>query len=174
MKKIIFPVIALVMALVLAIPSAATPAQAENIHNPWDIYYMYGGQYIPVGMIQVTEDADNLYVEYMMQYGWQLVETHVAVAEDLSGLPQTKKGNPKVGHFPYSADSSGIATIPRDPSWTAGMELYMAAHAVVYNPALCQEETAWATGCSSDEAFEFPGKNWAMGFIYTVEITPAP
>lgn len=174
MKKLLIPIITLVMALVIALPLAATPAQADNIHNPWDVYYQYGGQNIEVGYVQVTEDADNLYVQYHMisALGWQLVETHVAVAETLSGLPQNKNGNPKVGHFPYSADSNGLATIPRDPDWTAGTELYMAAHAVVYNPALCQEETAWATGCSSSEAFEFPGSSWAAGFIYTVEITP--
>ena len=172
MRKVILPIAALILALSVALP-VATPALAENLHNPHDVYELYAGQNIKVGYVQVTEDAENLYVEYHMKYGWQLVETHVAVAESLEGLPQNKKGNPKVGHFPYSADSSGIATIPRDSGWTAGTELYMAAHAVVYNPDLCQEETAWATDCGCD-GFEFPGRNWAMGFIYTVEITPAP
>ena len=117
----------------------------------------------PVGEVSVWNDGDNLYVTYSTTVGMH--ETHLAVAEDFEDIPQTKKGNPKVGHFPYKNEDVGGAltdpyVIPLE--WDAGTELIIAAHA-----ELCNGETAWAN-CGGPDAY-FPGNNWATFFYYTVQ-----
>ncbi len=92
-------------------------------------------------------------------------ETHIAVAEAFEDIPQTKTGNPKVGHFPYGHEDLGGAMT--DPNvipleWDAGTALIIAAHT-----ELCNGETAWAN-CGGPDAY-FPGNNWATFFYYTVQ-----
>lgn len=133
-----------------------------------------------VGEVHVWNDGDNLYVTYNTTYsGIGMHETHLAVAikpsEDVNGdgeinildadIPQTKKGNPKVGRFLHKHEGLGPATI--DPyviplEWDVGTELWIAAHA-----ALCNGETAWAD-CGGDDAY-FRGGNWATWFWYIVQ-----
>ena len=99
-----------------------------------------------------------------------LLETHLDVQGDPSLFPQTKKGNPKPGHFAFGEEdldcvyswSTGIVDLPE--SFTPGNPIYIAAHAVVleyvsYDPVIINTETAWA----GDE--DFPGKNWAAYFM---------
>ena len=165
MKRILFPLAALVLALGVAVPAMADPAIAVlNAGN---------GEYY-AGCLDVSEDADFIYVEYRVWDYWELIETHVAVGQcvdgSCDGVPVTKKGNPKVGKFPYSDPHGPVIMweykIPRKPSWTAGTTLCIAAHAVVYNPLLNQEETAWAATCTGGY---FPGASWATYFCYTVQ-----
>ncbi len=119
---------------------------------------------IRVGWIYVWNDGETLNVTYSTHVGMH--ETHLAVAEALEDIPQTKSGNPKVGQFPYkNEDMGGVFTdsyaIPLG-DWEPGTELIIAAHA-----ALCNGETAWAN-CGGPDAF-FPGNNWATFFTYTVQ-----
>lgn len=122
---------------------------------------LIAGQNMIIGMVIVTNDAQFLYVEYVTLAPWVLVETHVAVADSLEGIPQTKTGNPKVGQFAYNIDSW------IDLIWPEGTLLYVAAHAKVWkldeNGQVVQEETAWGKG------YPFPGNNWAMYFNHTVQ-----
>lgn len=132
MKKLLFPILALVLAVGLALPMA-TPAAAHTEANP-RVITLYAGQDIEVGTVKVWNDGTTLYVKYETTGGWVMTETHLAVAEDLEDIPQTKTGNPKVGHFEYSE--------PHDPPVTSysyppidvsglGDALNIAAHAVV-------------------------------------------
>lgn len=139
---------------------------------------LYAGQNTVIGEVGVGnyENGDTLYLRYLItEEGWELIQVHVAVAEDFDDIPQTKKGSPKVGQFPYKAKAGEITDecwystatemrfhIPMDPEWQSGDTLYIAAHAVVIGPG-CQEETAWA-----DTGLEFGGGSWALYFIYTV------
>ena len=176
MKKVLLLIPALVLAVALTLP-VATPATACS-----GITLIAGGgsheDEIIVGAITVSEDAEFIYVTYFTG-GWQLKETHVAVGVCVNGtcqgIPLNKKGNPKVGNFPYS-DSHGPDptyqyqyAIPRDESWTAGTTLCIAAHAVVYSACQDQEETAWVGYCNYDERLEFPGRSWATYICYTVQ-----
>lgn len=134
MKKVLFPILALVLVVGLALPMAA-PAAAYTEADP-DVITLYAGQDIDVGTVKVWNDDNNLYVKYETTGGWVMTETHLAVETSLEGIPQTKTGNPKVGHFEYSE--------PHDPPVTSysyppidvsglGDTLYIAAHAVVVN-----------------------------------------
>jgi hypothetical protein len=56
-------------------------------------------------------------------------------------------------------------------TWEPGVQLFIATHASVKNPTVVYidgpwEETAWGAG------FDFPGRNWAMYFTYTVQEEP--
>ena len=140
---------------------------------------LVAGQHTDVGEVIVTHDLLNIYVTYVIsEPGWCITETHMHVAADVTGIPQTKKGNPKVGQFDYSGQHDCITeytyTVPIE--WNAGDEVVVAAHAVVQNdngtptkakggkPSNSEpsHETAWGYGVP------FPGNNWAMYFFYTL------
>ena len=134
---------------------------------------LLAGQDIIVGEVSVWNDAEYLYVKYeitgeALTAGWVITETHLAVDELLGEIPQTKKGNPIPGHFPYSTEHDLAVTeftyeIPL--TWLVGTNLCIAAHAVVQmqNGDGIQEETGWGDG------FDFPGANWATYFKYIQE-----
>ena len=99
-------------------------------------YPLYAGQNIEVGYIDVTNDGDNLYVDYVITVdGWCITETHLHVGEALSDFPRTpgRVQNPIPGRFAYAGShdcvDSYLYTIPGE--WEAGDELLVAAHAVV-------------------------------------------
>jgi hypothetical protein len=124
------------------------------------------GQHTEMGEVIVTNDDKYLYVEFVAYEPWVIVETHVAVSDSLDGIPQTKKGNPKIGNFEYSIDSFIDLG-----DWPCGTDLYIAAHAVVQmldeNGNVIDEQTAWGEG----EPFNDKG-SWAMYFMHTVQCCP--
>lgn len=117
----------------------------------------------PAGEIIVTNDGDFLYIEFVAYAPWVLVETHVAVSDTLDGIPQTKKGNPKIGNFDYDINSWIDLS-----QWPDATELFIAAHAVVQmlgeNGEVIQEETGWGEGEEFNDS-----KSWAMYFMYTIQ-----
>jgi hypothetical protein len=165
-RKLLTPMLSLILVLGLILPVAtpvmAAPAYAELRAG--------NGAFI-MGHIMITEDADYIHVTYVSWGYWLLTETSVAIGESIEDIPQNGKGNPKVGHFPYSDPHGPVYTytydIERDPSWVAGTELCIATHAVVYEPLLEQEETAWSL--ISCDVHEFGGRSWATYFYYTIQ-----
>lgn len=153
-----------VCALILAVTVWAGPALAQCVltgdGSLEQCQTLFAGQTIESGTVCVSVDGANLKVTYTTTMGWELVETHVWVGSNLSDMPQTNKGSPKIGNFPYaSGDISGATTyttlIPLNvlgffcPD-DADAEFFVAAHAVVQLPDGSddgfQEETAWACG----------------------------
>ena len=84
--------------------------------DPGDIatYNIFAGQTILVGQLNVWNDGTNICIEYVMQDGWAMVESHVDMATDQSLIPQTKRGNPIPGHFAQGDTYPEMAT--RTPS----------------------------------------------------------
>ncbi|NIP37360.1 MAG: hypothetical protein GWN18_20530, partial [Thermoplasmata archaeon] len=124
-----------------------------------------------VGEVYVWQDDDYLYVKFMTTGDWEMTLTHLHVAEDPDDIPQTKKGNPKVGKFDYETSHSPAVQmytykIMWDDTW--GDTLYIAAHANVqmvtgydeYGNPIYRTETAWGDG------FDFEGNNWATYMKY--------
>ena len=113
---------------------------------------LYAGQDISVGTVTVSNDDTNLYVTYNTTGGWVMTETHLAVATTLPGIPQTKKGNPIPGQFPYKHEDLGYVTsdpyeIPLvDLGVGADKTIYIAAHAKVIRPIEDCWETVWQIG----------------------------
>ena len=126
-----------------------------------------------IGYVTVSQCGDNLYVTYSITCitCWHLTETHLAVATDRDDIPQ-RNGNPVPGQFDYAMThdlptKSYTYVIPLG-EWDAGTELVIAAHAVVVCD--CQEETAWAAFIDCGTwLYDFPGRNWALYFTYTVQ-----
>jgi hypothetical protein len=133
---------------------------------------LWAGQTIDAGNLFVTNDDFNLYVTYATSGGWELLVTHVAVADELSGIPQTKKGNPIPGQFPYATTHDPAVTyytytIPlSDLGFIPDGKIVIAAHAEAVNGS--QEETIWAG------SLPFPGKNWATYVGYELDFGGFP
>ena len=127
----------------------------------------------PIGNVEVTREcaAGIMTVKYTTTGGWVINETNLAVATSFDDIPQTKKGNPKIGGFQYQSEHDpGVIVVTHDIDlddlFNGGPcegTIYIAAHAVVYNPCSGVEETAWA-----DTGYSFPGNSWALYF--TIEI----
>jgi hypothetical protein len=111
---------------------------------------------LSVGRVCVTERADSLFVRFESSDTWRLVETQLAVAASLEGVPRGGAGHPILGRFPYkglhgrgvSAFVYGIAnaSAPRGPTGS----LVIAARAEVARGE--QSEGAWAKGLSFTDA----------------------
>ena len=152
----------LTVITLVAVSIAAAPVKAT--------LSMYAGKSEYVGDVSVSCDGTYLYITISTIGDWVLTETHLAVATSLEGIPQTKSGNPKVGRFPYKHEDLG--GVPSDPYTIALSEigassgdlLYIAAHAVVWNPCLRQEETGWVVNDCTPEYFS--GNSWATYFTY--------
>ncbi len=120
---------------------------------------LLAGQSIEAGLVCVEVDGIDLLVTYLTTGNWELTEAHLWVGADLADMPQTRKGNPKIGNFPYKAESLTGATfhqfaIPLDdlgfdcPGDDASF--FVAAHASLRRPDGSsdgyQTETGWADG----------------------------
>lgn len=109
MKKVLFPILALVLALGLALPAAAhtesDPFVTDLIADGGSVVTK-----IDVGDVSVWNDGSNLYVKYETTGGWEITKTHLAVAMEESGIPQNRAGNPKVGQFQHSTSHAPPVT----------------------------------------------------------------
>jgi hypothetical protein len=130
---------------------------------------LIAGQHTDVGSVSVElEDlvgndgvVDTLSVTYDTEDGWRLDQTHLYVEnQENPDMPANKKGNPKIGNFPYVSenvyDTTKRVEIPLDEfgdlegmlcesGMSVNLDAEMAAHASVLNDSLGQE-TAWADG----------------------------
>jgi hypothetical protein len=128
---------------------------------------LFAGQTIEAGNVCIeiidNGDTEEMCVTYTTTDGWVLIETQAWAGEDLADMPQNRKGNPKVGNFPYhSGDITGQTSysfcIDLNQYGTeggvvdlCGMMLYAATHAVVGRDAdgdgvYEDQETAWGDG----------------------------
>ena len=167
MKKLIYLIIlTLILGLVLAgcsllsnVGQVPTNEQGgityftKGSETAPDIFTLYAGQSIDVGTVSIWNDEENLYVTYSTTGGWEMTETHLAVATSLTDIPQAK-GNPIPGKFPYKHEDLGYITSDSyiillseiDGGVGADDTLYIAAHAKVIRPIEDCWETVWLIG----------------------------
>lgn len=169
----------------LLIGAGPALAQAGTVCGTPTVTTLFAGRTIDAGTVTVANDSSNLYVTFSTHDGWELTETHLAIATTLAGIPQTKSGNPKVGNFPYKRTydpsvTSDVYVFSLDELATSlGLDrftcgatsLVLAAHAVVVqhdgNGGVTSRETGWGSGPG------FPGANWATWFGHTIQCCPA-
>lgn len=135
----------LLLSVMFIFASCEKDEQADGMNK--DVYTMLkdgsattpllAGQYIPVGNVIVTDVSGMVTVEYLLDAnGWRLEGTHLDAKASWVDIPQTKKGNPKVGHFEYKETfdpSVQSYAITLDEIWSGCFDI--AAHAeVVYDP----------------------------------------
>ncbi len=156
------------MFLLSTVPMAGADGY-EYAHT----YDLMAGQDIDAGDVIVTHDADYLYIKYTTSDGWELSVTHLALSVgetcNIGDIPQTNKGNPIPGQFPYSDTHDPMVTefeykiAFADIGFDWGDCICIATHAVVNkveNGVITQQQTGWAGD------HNFPGKNWALYFCY--------
>ncbi|WP_455220251.1 Calx-beta domain-containing protein [Kaarinaea lacus] len=90
---------------------------------------------IQVGVVKVSFDEYNLNVKYIVNDGWLIEKTQLAVADSFEGLPQDRYGNPKLRRFPlqtyHKSPVSVVNQMLSTSQWPLGTELFIAAHADV-------------------------------------------
>ncbi len=150
-------------------------AQVSVLDSPY-CKDLIAGQNIDSGDVCLEVVGENLVVTYTTMDGWELTEAHLWVGENLADMPQNKKGNPKIGLFPYqSGDITGQTyyafTVPLVElggpdymTYLCNKTFYIAAHAAVQKPdgyGGYQTETGWASG---DQIVD--QGSWAMYFTF--------
>jgi len=113
-------------------------------------YSLIAGQTQDVGRVVIAKNASNLYIKVQADDSYLIAETHIYVGP-IDLLPVNKKGNPVIGHFPYSSETYPgmeyiVHEIPLDEVNGAGCNADVAVHAVVTNEEGTYNETAWGTG----------------------------
>jgi hypothetical protein len=140
-----------------------------NRYSDWHfgddlVLTIIAGQNYEVGTVTVSNDYANIYFEIALDDGWTMSETHLHVADDYGGFPQTKKGTPIPGQFDYSMTFDPYVNgytweVPLG-DWEAGDTVAFALHLVVW--ANGGSETGWA-GC-----YEFEGNRWGYWCDYEI------
>jgi len=199
MKKLIYLIVlVLILGLVLSgcllsnvgqVPTNEQSGITYLTKGGSRLFPLYAGQDMQVGNVLVWDDGENLCVKYQLSpeaiaEGWLLTETHLAVAELLTGIPQ-KNGNPIPGKFPYGDDDLGGVESYQEciPFSKIGDgvvchdKLFIAAHAVVqkcetesftFNP-----ELTWTRSSESNVAV-FPGygAQWTKEQGFAISLDP--
>ncbi len=154
--------------IAIIMPTAsAYPEEAPRVQTLW------AGQHINVGTVEVWTDGDAIHVEYKIKAPWKMTQSHLMVANDLSLIPQTAKGNAIPGKFTWGESyNPGVSgdefIISRSGNHLNIGWVYIAAHAVVTNPC-GGSETAWAQGCLINEDSHGKGRgSWATYFTYEI------
>lgn len=115
------------------------------------------GQNMDVGSVTVSNDAENLYVKYDLDYpGATFGTLHLWAGTDLVLIPKNSQGIPQPGQFPYKPDATGLTTytviVPLDTlsvtdiTQACPLKLYVATHAEVTiddGHGNTSHETAW-------------------------------
>ena len=150
---------------------------ASSIDPPPGAYEgpLVAGQYKDyAGKIFVWNDSENLYVKFWTNADNVIPETHLAIVCNPSEIPTTKKGNPKIGHFPYYSEHEPPVheythIIPLE--YIGCSEIIIAAHCVIQCLHQDISETAWGGGLSSFPWTNlFPSsKRWALYIQYTIQ-----
>ena len=163
-------------------PSPLRESDVVTITNTGNSCTMLlAGQNIDAGTVCLEDiDTDNdgisdsLEVTYTTTGCWELVEAQLWIGTDLSQMPQTSKGNPIPGQFPYkSGDITGLTTYTFTIPFTdLGFEcgdtttFFAAAHATVrclQADGSYRTETGWGNG----DRIVVKG-SWAMYFTFNI------
>lgn len=148
MKKFLTMLLAipLLFGVVMATPVGTVAVEGGN-GEPHE-FTLFAGKDMPVGYVDVWNDADNLYVKYVVDKpGWCLTETHLDVKlKPDSGLPAFPTAGGKVknlvpGQFEFGMEHDCLpeyTQIVPMGEWEADAVLAIAAHAVVEKPEVCE------------------------------------
>jgi hypothetical protein len=136
-----------------------------------DEFTIIAGQNMTAGSVIFTETSGGLLVEYTLTGGWQLDAVHFWIGTDPTTYPQTKKGTPIPGQFPYVFENLGWVsyysfTVPTAnlSDWCNGA-FYTLCHAALRKPKgndTYNFQTGWTNGTPV-------GAAWAMMSYFSVE-----
>lgn len=178
LKKIAFLSSIMTMVFFLFVNAASAVTIEGN-----SSFTLFAGQSINAGTVDLAVNGDTLVVSYNTIDGWGLEEVHLFIGENLADMPQAKNGNPKIGNFPYIAQSlnGAVSYSFYIPLSALGGEPYVcdktfivAAHAALKKDngdGTFQTETGWGDG----EKMVTKG-NWATYFsiLFSCDGTEPP
>jgi hypothetical protein len=95
-KRRYLAAVALAASLVVVLGTGTASANGPTSFN------LYAGQNTLVGNGTVSNDATNLNVDFDLNDGWCMTESHVDAASTAAGIPN-KNGNPIPGKFRFNA-----------------------------------------------------------------------
>ena len=137
-----------------------------------------------VGTVCVTANHSEICFEFTTTGDWVIEETHLWAGLNTSEMPQNRKGNPKLGHFPHGDIVLANTYKTCVPLSELGLSeaiickadqlVLFAAHAAVsrvVDGEIAQEETAWSDGDPITDK-----GSWGMigSVTLTCECTPEP
>jgi hypothetical protein len=139
-----------VTVLLLSPLSMACPPPPPEPNKEGDIW---AGQTTIVGNYEIWIDGNNVKIMFWIDSGWCLDDNHIVVTTNMDDYTN-KKGNPKIGKFPFKAtwsstDGAYVITVDRtaDPvNWESGDDLWIAIHVVVSDCCGGSSETGWGEG----------------------------
>lgn len=182
-------------------PAANAQCVAADDSSGTQCYTLFAGQTIEAGTVCATVNVDDLDITYTTTNGWTLSETHLWVGSSIADMPQTRKGSPIPGQFPYvSGDISGTTTYTSSVALDSigfscpgeDATFLVAAHASVARDngdGTTQTETGWSEGgpitargnwatissltatCSCDDGSGGGGDNCETAFSYAPDAT---
>ncbi len=174
--------VTLLAAAAIAAIGFAAPASADHLVVDLTADNGDGLGGILVGTVTVHDAGGTITVTYDRINPWLIVETHthLDLSADCSGVPQTGKGNPKVGKFadqtPFTLPGTTSEVATFTDTFDPGTTVCIAAHAVVYDDTGIltaeekfdlTEETAWGDG---DDGTQFANdRNWATFFTFVTD-----
>jgi len=150
-----------------SLPENSRHSDENSILDPCLEVDLFAGQFHDAGNVIVNVDNGILTVTYETEGDWELDATHLYVGA-CNAIPVNRKGNPKIGRFPYKEnhpDGTTSVVYSIDVSNLPNC-ICIAAHAVVSIDAPGtpnQVETAWGDGTT------FPGGSWAMYFDFCLD-----
>lgn len=177
-----------------SIPAQADHAILSVTSGTDGCYDLLAGQTIDAGDVCYAVNGDRLTVTYNMEGDWRLAETHLWVGEVEDAYPKSRKGNPKIGNFPYSSGdvqgaSSYSYSVPLgsvqsffdlenlDVSCGQSASIYAMAHASVErldgSGNVLQSETGWGDGEGAVEKGSWATRT-AINLSVTCDSTPPP
>jgi hypothetical protein len=127
-------------------------------------YDLVAGQDELAGKVYVWDVFGDVYVQYVANHGWCILETHVEVAADAGSIPQGS-GGPIPGQFSQGETFDDCVALAGhyvfDDAFAAGGEVVVAAHAAVRKLETTETGTltpqlAWQRS-SEDAVAAFPG-----------------
>ncbi len=108
-------------------------------------------QDLTVAKVCLSNSKNSLEVRFQAEEGWLFLETQLAAAASLKGIPKVGPGIPALGQFIYKSSHSAATTeqaysIALDSLGVSlGTEITVAAHVSVINETK-EEEGAWGRG----------------------------
>ncbi len=76
-------------------------AQAQCVAEGYETFDLLAGKTEFAGLAYLRVETGNLVLAFHAEEEWELMTIQLWAGTDKAAMPQTKKGNPKVGKFPY-------------------------------------------------------------------------
>lgn len=99
-------------------------------------YNIWAGQTTLAGYMNISNDANFIYVNYQFINGWKATTTHVHVCTNIADVPVNSAGNPILGDFAYVVDHLPPTTnytevVPIPTGLTTGDMVIIVSHCAI-------------------------------------------